>query len=144
MCSDNLLSLALSYRWFSHWVWLWNLTAIFTSVNFWSFFLAHLLIHVKSCPSMSTYSNANAKLKNWTFEVQFPGNYFEFDIIGNDFWSVKIWTIEIQVLYTEFEKPNNHGIQAIYMFEPIHGVNDLPLFVGLIKTNWRLPKPVRF
>ena len=36
---------------------------------------------VASCPP----SNAPAKVKNWIFDVQFPGNWFEFDIIGNYF-----------------------------------------------------------
>ena len=33
------------------------------------------------CPRMPNYSNAHAELNKWIFEVQFPGNWFEFDII---------------------------------------------------------------
>ena len=33
------------------------------------------------------YSNAYANAIKWNFDVQFPGNWFEFGIIGNDFWS---------------------------------------------------------
>ena len=34
-----------------------------------------------------TYSNAYANAKKWNFNVQFPGNWFELGIIGNEFWS---------------------------------------------------------
>ena len=47
------------------------------------------------CPRMPTYSNAHAKVEKWIFEVQFPGNWFEFDIIVNNFWSSTIWVIQI-------------------------------------------------
>ena len=30
-------------------------------------------------------SNAYAKVQNWSFDDQFPGNGFEFGIIGKDF-----------------------------------------------------------
>ena len=30
-------------------------------------------------------SNAYAKVQNWIFNDPYPGNGFEFDIIGNDF-----------------------------------------------------------
>ena len=36
-------------------------------------------------PRMSTYSKARAKVKKLICEVQFPGNWFEFDIIEDDF-----------------------------------------------------------
>ena len=32
----------------------------------------------KVCRIISTYSNAHAKVKNWVFDVQFPGNWFGF------------------------------------------------------------------
>ena len=35
--------------------------------------------------------NAHAKVKKWIFNVEFPRNCFEFDIILNDFWSSPIW-----------------------------------------------------
>ena len=49
----------------------------------------------KVCRMMSTYPNTHAKLKKWIFEIQFPGNWFESDIVGNDFWSSSIWAIQI-------------------------------------------------
>ena len=51
------------------------------------------------------------------FEVQLQGSRFEFDIIGNGFWSSTIWAIQIQVSYTEFENPKDLGIY------PNHVVN---------------------
>ena len=32
----------------------------------------------------STYTNAHAKILNWVFYVQFPGNWFDIDIVLND------------------------------------------------------------
>ena len=34
---------------------------------------------------MLTYSNAHANVKKLIFKVQFPENWFEFDIIQKDF-----------------------------------------------------------
>ena len=60
---------------------------------------------------MPTYTNAYAKVKKSIFDIQFPGNWFEFGMIENDFWSSTIWAIQIQVSYTEFENPKNPGIE---------------------------------
>ena len=90
-------------------------------INFWSvfhtkpFFLCrHLWRHWyqkmwnfrskwKVCPGISPYSNAYAKVEKWIFDVQFPGNWFEFGIIWNDFWSSTIWDIQIQVSFVGFK-----------------------------------------
>jgi len=42
------------------------------------------LIYMKSLLE-DDHPDAHAKVKKWIFDVQFPGNWFEFDIIGNDF-----------------------------------------------------------
>ena len=34
---------------------------------------------------MFSHPNAHAKAKNWNFDIQFPGNGFDFGIIENDF-----------------------------------------------------------
>ena len=47
--------------------------------------------------------------KSLKVEVQFPGNWFEFGIIGNDFWA-----IQIKASYTEFENLKNPRIQPMY------------------------------
>ena len=60
---------------------------------------------------MYTYPNAYAKVKKLIFNVQFTGNWFEFGTIENDFWSSRIWAIQIQVSFLEFENPENPGIQ---------------------------------
>ena len=49
----------------------------------------------KVCRVMSTYPNAYAKAKKLIFHVEFPGNWFEFGIILNDFWSSTIWAFQI-------------------------------------------------
>ena len=52
----------------------------------------------KVCRRMSTHSNAYANAKKCIFDSHFPGNWFEFGIIENDFWSSTIWAIyQIQV-----------------------------------------------
>ena len=60
---------------------------------------------------MPTYLNAHAKIRKLIFEVQFPGNWFEFDIIGNDFSSSTIGDIQILVFFTGTEIPKKNGIQ---------------------------------
>ena len=77
-------------------------------------FLVHLLIYMKS-RIMSTYSNAHAKVKNWIFAVQFPGNCFTFSIILNDFWSSTICGIRNQFSFAQFKNPKNPGIQPIHI-----------------------------
>ena len=56
----------------------------------------------KVCPRMPTYLNAHAKVKKWIFEVQFPGNWFKFGIIGNDFWSSTFWAIQNLTIRLEY------------------------------------------
>ena len=46
---------------------------------------------------MPTYPNDHEKVKKWIFAAQFAGNWFEFDLIRNEFWSSTIWAIRIQV-----------------------------------------------
>ena len=53
----------------------------------------------------------HAKVKKWIFEVHFPGNWFEFGIIVNDFWSFTIWAIQISVSFAGFKNPKIPGIQ---------------------------------
>ena len=36
-------------------------------------------------PLSDAHANAHAKVKKWIFDVQFPGNFFEFGINLNDF-----------------------------------------------------------
>ena len=75
----------------------------------------HIFWYVwKVCRIMSTYSNAHAKIKNWIFDVQFPGNWFGFSIILHDFWSSTICAIRIQFSFAQFKNPKNPGIQPTY------------------------------
>ena len=60
---------------------------------------------------MSTHSNAHANAKKWIFDVQFPGHWFEFGIMGDDFWSRTVWVFQIQVLFAWFKNPKIPGIQ---------------------------------
>ena len=63
---------------------------------------------------MSTHSNAHANAKKCIFDSQFPGNWFEFGIIENDFWSSTIWAIQIQDSFAGFKNPKIPGIQPTY------------------------------
>ena len=63
---------------------------------------------------MSTYPKTHAKVKNWIFNVQFPGNWFGSGIIWNDFWSSIIWDNQIQVSFAGFKNHKNPGIQPTY------------------------------
>ena len=81
---------------------------IFT--NFWDWyqtmwnFIAHLLMHVKSLSEdVPTYPNAHTKVKKWIFELRFQGNWFEFIVIVNDFWSSTILAIQIKVSFAGFK-----------------------------------------
>ena len=65
----------------------------------------------KVCPITSPYWNAYAKVQKWIFLHGFPGNWFKFGIILNDFWSSIIWANQIQVSSAEFKNPKNPGIQ---------------------------------
>ena len=56
-------------------------TAMKLVFKMWNF-LAHLMVYVKTLP---TYLNAHAKVQKSIFDVQFPGNRFEFDMTLNDF-----------------------------------------------------------
>ena len=68
-------------------------------------FLRIFLSKWKICRKMSTYPNAHANAKKWIFDIQYPGNRFEFGIISNDFWSSTIWAIQIEFPLQEFENP---------------------------------------
>ena len=57
-------------------------------------FIAHNLIHM-NFRDMPTYSHSYAKVKIWIFNVQFPGNWYGFGIILNDFRSSTIQAIQI-------------------------------------------------
>ena len=65
----------------------------------------------KVCRTISTYPNAHAKVQNWIFDVQFPGNWFRSGIIWNDFWSITIWAIQIEVSLADLQNRKNPGIQ---------------------------------
>ena len=69
----------------------------------------------KVCRILSPYQNAYAKVKKWIFNVWFPGNCFEFDMILNDFWSSTIWTIQIKISFPRAKNPKNPGIQLIHV-----------------------------
>ena len=58
-------------------------------------------------------THAHAKIENWIFDAQFPGNWFEFGIILNNFWSSTIWAIPINISSAEFKNP---GIKPIDFF----------------------------
>ena len=63
---------------------------------------------------MSTQSNTHANAKKFIFDSQFPGNWFEFGIIENDFWSSTISAIQIQDSFAGFKNPKIPGIQLTY------------------------------
>ena len=52
-----------------------------------------------------TCSNAHANAKKCIFDSQFPGNWFKFGIIENDFWSSRIWAFQIQDSFAGFKNP---------------------------------------
>ena len=62
-----------------------------SSVALYDFLVRIFWSRSQVCSRMPTYSNAHAKVKKWIFEVQFPDNWFEFDIIVNDFrkWFIR-------------------------------------------------------
>ena len=101
-------------------------------------FLGHFSICIKILSGGFTYSNAHAKVKNWIFDVYFPGNWFSFGIISNDFWSSTIWVIQIQVSISEFKNPENPGIQPIYNY--IFSISSGSISCQLILTivPWRI------
>ena len=74
---------------------------------------------------MSTYLNAHANVKKWILDVQFPGNWFEFGIIGNDFGSSRIWASQNQFSFSRFKNPKIRGIQPTN--EPFNMNSDLRL-----------------
>ena len=59
----------------------------------------------KVCRIMSPYSNTHANAKKMIFDIQYLGNWFEFGIISNDFWSSTIWASHIRLLLSEVETP---------------------------------------
>ena len=65
----------------------------------------------KVCRILPLYPNAHANAKKIIFDIQYPGNRFEFDIISNDFWSSAIWASHIWLLLNKLETPKNPGIQ---------------------------------
>ena len=65
----------------------------------------------QGCREMPTYPNAYAKVKKLIFHVEFPGNWFEFGIILNDFLSSTIWSIQIKVWRIQVKNPKMPGIQ---------------------------------
>ena len=64
---------------------------------------------------MPAYPNAYAKVKKLNSHVEFPGNWFEFGIILNDFLSSTIWAIQIKVWRTQVKNPKIPGIQPKYI-----------------------------
>ena len=60
---------------------------------------------------MFTNPDAYANAEKWNFDVQSPGNWFEFGIIGNDFWSSTISAFQIQVSFAVFKNPKIPGSQ---------------------------------
>ena len=58
---------------------------------------------------MPAHPNAHANDKKWICGVQYQGNWFEFGIIGNDFYSSTISAISFAV----FKNPKIPGIQPI-------------------------------
>ena len=77
-------------------------------------FLRIFLSIWKICRKMSTYLNAHANGKKWIFDIKYPGNWFEFSIDSNDFWSSTIWAIQIRFSFNEFENPKNPEILPIH------------------------------
>ena len=84
---------------------------------------------------MSTYTNTHAKVKNWIFEIQFPGNWFEFGIIGNDFWSSTIWATQIHFFFAEFKNPKIPGIQPNYYQFKMNQLKSVLIEDGLVASK---------
>ena len=53
---------------------------------------------VSGISGMPNYSNAHAKVSTQIFEVQFPGNWFEFCIIGIDALQSELFRFKFQIL----------------------------------------------
>ena len=62
---------------------------------------------------MPTHGFVNAKVKKWIFPFWFPGNWFKFGIIWNDFFNTKILDIKIQISFSGLKNHKNPGIQPI-------------------------------
>ena len=80
---------------------------------------------------MPTYLNAHAKLNKWIYDIQYPGNRFESDIILNDFWSSTIWASHFRLLLNEVETPKNPGIQPNYAWYEFNKLTFLTRFMPL-------------
>ena len=50
--------------------------------------------------TISTYPSAQAKLKKWISNDEFPENWFKFGIILNDFWSSTFWDSQNRLAFT--------------------------------------------
>ena len=55
--------------------------------------VAHLFIYFKNLPHPIPYPNAHANAEKMIFDIQYPGNRFEFGIISNDFLlhNLRLW-----------------------------------------------------
>ena len=78
---------------------------------------------------MPTYLNAHAKLNKWIYDIQYPGNRFESDIILNDFWSSTIWASHFRLLLNEVDTPKNPGIQPKHMLKILIFIRTDQIFV---------------
>ena len=62
---------------------------------------------ISECPPTQTPTQ---NLSNEFFPLWFPGNWPEFGIVRNNFWSSRIWAIQNRISCTGFKNP---GIQPI-------------------------------
>ena len=74
-----------------------------------------------------SYSDKNFMhwVRKWILDFHFPGNWFEFGIILNDFGSFTIWAIQNQISLTQLQNRKNPGIQPTYVgtIMDIHNVS---------------------
>ena len=88
---------------------------------------------------MPTYSNAHAKVKKLIFEVQFPGNWFEFDMIEMIF----------EALQSELFRFKFHSLGSkilkIPEFNLIKAIAPVPSFIWIFSiAPWPCSKVVSY
>ena len=73
-----------------------------------------LMLVTNDLKTSPTSMRSKSKRKRHQFRLFNSGNWFEFGIILNDFFSSTIWSIQIKVWRTEVKNPKIPGIQPMH------------------------------
>ena len=86
----------------------------------------------KVCPIMSTYSNAHAKVKNWIFDVQFPGNWFAYHFK----WFLKLYNLRYSevIFICSVQKPQKSRNSTLSNFMTHERFKNKPLCKYVVKS----------